>query len=107
MGYILSYEQHPLAEFNFGVTSLADDLRDGVRLVRLYEVVAGVSPLTLCKVSTHACFESRCACLDPILNSVLHIADTCRLSLFAGLVALSSLVSAAKGAQRQCCAGQL
>jgi hypothetical protein len=68
MGYVLSCEQHPLDEFSFRVANLADDLRDGVRLVRLYEVVSKLTPLVLCKVrpanTIHDCSRyTRCACV--------------------------------------------
>lgn len=50
MGYALSFVQHPLDEYDFSVTSVATDLRDGVRLVRLYEALRRLTPLSMCKV---------------------------------------------------------
>lgn len=38
MGYSVSHTQKPLDEYNFLVTNLAVDLRDGVRLARLVEL---------------------------------------------------------------------
>ena len=55
MGYVVYCEQHALDEFTFSVSNLADDLRDGVRLVRLYEVVNNINPLVLCKVRGFCC----------------------------------------------------
>lgn len=40
-GYRLFYEQDPRAELAFGVENLAIDLRDGLRLCRLVEVLSG------------------------------------------------------------------
>ena len=39
--YRLDHTQHPLAEFDYAVRNLAVDLRDGVRLTRLIEVLFG------------------------------------------------------------------
>ncbi|ETN43500.1 uncharacterized protein HMPREF1541_02659 [Cyphellophora europaea CBS 101466] len=39
LGYALSHVQYPLEEFNYRITSLAVDLRDGVRLTRLVELL--------------------------------------------------------------------
>ncbi len=36
LGYTVSHVQTPLQEFDFGVTNLAVDLRDGLRLVYVY-----------------------------------------------------------------------
>jgi len=41
LGYRLQYKQSPLAEYPYAVTNLAVDLRDGLRLVRLAELLAG------------------------------------------------------------------
>ena len=38
MGFAVSHVQQPLDEFNYAVTNLAVDLRDGVRLMRLIEL---------------------------------------------------------------------
>lgn len=40
-GYRLAYEQDPRAEFVFGVTNLALDLRNGMRLCKLIELLCG------------------------------------------------------------------
>ena len=40
-GYKLEYEQSPADDFDFAVTSLKEDLRSGVRLAKLYEVLSG------------------------------------------------------------------
>lgn len=40
-GYRLEYEQSPLAEYPYAVTNLAVDLRDGLRLVRMAELLTG------------------------------------------------------------------
>ncbi|CAN0425458.1 unnamed protein product, partial [Discosporangium mesarthrocarpum] len=47
MGYTVSHEQAFIDEFDFKVTNLAVDLRDGVRLARLAEVVSAVGSLGL------------------------------------------------------------
>eukprot|EP00795_Rhopilema_esculentum_P010190 gene10190-18862_t len=39
LGYAVSHVQTPLHEFDFGVNSLAVDLRDGMRLVRVVELL--------------------------------------------------------------------
>jgi hypothetical protein len=44
LGYRLRYAQSPLAEYPYRVTNLAVDLRDGLRLVRLAELLAGEGP---------------------------------------------------------------
>ncbi len=44
LGLRLSYEQDPRTEFEFGISSLAADLRSGVRLLRLTELLTGDSP---------------------------------------------------------------
>ncbi|PAA74894.1 hypothetical protein BOX15_Mlig031656g2 [Macrostomum lignano] len=41
MGYRLSHAQKPLDEYQFGVTNLAVDLRDGIRLCRTLEILTG------------------------------------------------------------------
>lgn len=40
-GYRLFYEQDPRAELAYGVDNLAIDLRDGLRLCKLVEVLSG------------------------------------------------------------------
>lgn len=39
LGYSVSHVQYPLEEFEYGITNLAVDLRDGVRLTRLVELL--------------------------------------------------------------------
>lgn len=39
MGYTIEHTQHPLEEFSYTVGNLAVDMRDGVRLVRLVELL--------------------------------------------------------------------
>ena len=41
LGYRLSHEQDPLAEFDFALTNLAVDLRDGLRLCKVTELLTG------------------------------------------------------------------
>lgn len=41
LGLRLGYEQDPRTEFEFGIHSLAADLRSGVRLLRLTELLTG------------------------------------------------------------------
>ena len=41
MGYRLSYEQDPRTEFDFKLENLGMDLRSGVRLLRLAELLTG------------------------------------------------------------------
>ena len=63
--------QTPLEEYDFSVTNLATDLRDGVRLARLAEVMSGDSALM------NVCF-----CIDPFLNQLfLLIRSVCPGSL--------------------------
>ena len=45
-GYKLHYQQDPRAEFEFGVTNLAIDLRNGMRLCKLAEQMTGRYPPT-------------------------------------------------------------
>jgi hypothetical protein len=45
-GYIVTYSQTYIDEYNFGVVNLAVDLRDGVRLVRIVETLTGDYSLT-------------------------------------------------------------
>jgi len=40
LGYVVSCIQSPFAEFDFHVDNLATDLRDGVRLQRLTEILS-------------------------------------------------------------------
>lgn len=40
-GYRLGYEQDPRAEFVFGVSNLAVDLRNGMRICKLVELLSG------------------------------------------------------------------
>jgi abnormal spindle-like microcephaly-associated protein len=44
-GYRLDYQQHPLLEYPFTVSSLAVDLRDGLRVCRLAELLTGTKSL--------------------------------------------------------------
>ena len=39
-GFIVPYEQTPASEYDFTVTNLANDLRDGIRLCKLIEMLA-------------------------------------------------------------------
>eukprot|EP00957_Ditylum_brightwellii_P141373 10771973-Ditylum_brightwellii.AAC.1 len=41
LGYQLSVQQKPIQEVQYEVTNLAVDLRDGVRLCRLVELLGG------------------------------------------------------------------
>lgn len=41
LGYKLQYEQQPKREVNFSVTNLAVDLRDGLRLCKLADILMG------------------------------------------------------------------
>jgi abnormal spindle-like microcephaly-associated protein len=50
LGFVVTFEQHSMDEFDFGVSNLAVDLRDGIRLTRLYEIASGAPRLALCKV---------------------------------------------------------
>ena len=43
LGVTLSHKQTALHEFNYGVTSLATDLRDGVRLCKLVDIATAVT----------------------------------------------------------------
>ncbi|BFZ20292.1 hypothetical protein BsWGS_23331 [Bradybaena similaris] len=41
LGYTVSHSQKPIDEFDFAVTNLSSDLRDGLRLCRVLEFLAG------------------------------------------------------------------
>ena len=41
LGYKLHYKQDPLVEYPFAISNLAVDLRDGLRLLRLAELLTG------------------------------------------------------------------
>ena len=60
MGYNPVFEQHPMDEFDFKVSNLATDLRDGVRLARLYEIMEEKAPLTTCRVRDRANWHLWC-----------------------------------------------
>jgi abnormal spindle-like microcephaly-associated protein len=49
LGYRLSYSQGALMEYPFAITNLAVDLRDGLRLIKVAEVLTG-GPHWLCRV---------------------------------------------------------
>ena len=61
-GYRLTYEQDPRAEFNFGVTNLALDLRNGMRLCKLIELLSGTSA-TLSQLTHRKSFPCLCVCI--------------------------------------------
>lgn len=44
LGYVVSYEQTHLDEYDFTVTHMASDLRDGVRLAKLVDTITEKSP---------------------------------------------------------------
>ncbi len=44
LGFPLGFEQSALHEFDFSVNVLAVDLRDGIRLCKLTEMLTGASP---------------------------------------------------------------
>ncbi|XP_014600851.1 PREDICTED: protein abnormal spindle isoform X1 [Polistes canadensis] len=51
--YVVSYKQTYLDEFDYAVTNIKTDLRDGVRLCRVMELISGRSDLTRqCRVPT-------------------------------------------------------
>ncbi|XP_015174315.1 PREDICTED: protein abnormal spindle isoform X2 [Polistes dominula] len=51
--YVVSYKQTYLDEFDYAVTNIQTDLRDGVRLCRVMELISGQSNLTRqCRVPT-------------------------------------------------------
>jgi abnormal spindle-like microcephaly-associated protein len=49
----LTYEQHPLEEYDFVISNLAVDMRDGVRLTRLVELLlypsSRAAPISVCR----------------------------------------------------------
>ena len=47
LGFPLRFEQSALHEFDFSVNVLAVDLRDGIRLCKLTEMLTGASPQVL------------------------------------------------------------
>jgi abnormal spindle-like microcephaly-associated protein len=42
LGFKLGYSQSPLMEYPFAISNLAVDLRDGLRLIKVAEVLTGV-----------------------------------------------------------------
>lgn len=54
LGLRLGYEQDPRTEFDFALSSLAIDLRSGVRLLRLTELLTGPTVMSKCSCSTYA-----------------------------------------------------
>ena len=46
IGYTLTYSQTFVDEYDYPVRNLALDLRDGVRLVKVYELLTGSKALT-------------------------------------------------------------
>jgi hypothetical protein len=44
LGYSVSYQQAGLTEYPFAISNLATDLRDGLRLCRLAEILTGAPP---------------------------------------------------------------
>ena len=46
-GYRVEYEQDPRKEFDFSVTNIAVDLRSGLRICKLVEVLTGEKPQIL------------------------------------------------------------
>lgn len=49
LGYEVAYVQRPIDEFDFAISNIRVDLRDGVRLCRLVEVLAGLDMMELCR----------------------------------------------------------
>jgi abnormal spindle-like microcephaly-associated protein len=49
LGYKLAYSQSPLMEFPFAISNLAVDLRDGLRLIKVAEVLTGACVCVCCK----------------------------------------------------------
>lgn len=57
-GFRLGYEQDPRKEYNYGVQNLAVDLRNGLRLSKLMELVTGTPHLpTAAMLSTQIGFR--------------------------------------------------
>jgi abnormal spindle-like microcephaly-associated protein len=52
LGYRLGYSQSALMEYPFAITNLAVDLRDGLRLIKVAEVLTGVPS---------CCYAQECA----------------------------------------------
>jgi len=63
LGYKLAYSQSPLMEFPFAISNLAVDLRDGLRLIKVAEVLTGgcLTGPCICQWPTGANDVSNCA----------------------------------------------
>ncbi|KAL4751305.1 hypothetical protein BDW72DRAFT_212855 [Aspergillus terricola var. indicus] len=85
----LTYEQHPLEEYEFEISNLAVDLRDGVRLTRLVELLlypsSRAAPISVCRrpLSRHIKFP----CLSRTVK------------MFNAKVALEALATTEEGQQ--------
>lgn len=69
LGYRLSYSQGALMEYPFAITNLAVDLRDGLRLIKVAEVLTG-GPHWQCRVlffqGAHCYQPGGSACVDSV-----------------------------------------
>ena len=68
LGFRLQHQQSALHEFDFSVGCLAVDLRDGIRLCKLMELLAGAAAaLTPLKI-----YQGFCACQQGLGHPVQH-----------------------------------
>ncbi len=68
MGFRLAYEQDPRTEFDFAVGNLGLDLRSGVRLLRVAELLTGYHKLL--KILGH--LQNHTKCGQVTLHCVLY-----------------------------------
>ena len=101
-GYKLHYQQDPRAEFEFGVTNLAIDLRNGMRLCKLVEQLTGRHrrhadrrcmpvPLAHFPGAVIGIMTSRLGIICPYGQSLKSADSSPRLSARLGMLAKSSM----------------
>lgn len=83
LSYRLQYIQDPLSDFDFTLTSLSAELRDGLRLCKLADVLTGgitqhISAQYTCSPSAVKLETWRMQCYNHV--SCVHGKSTCRLS---------------------------
>lgn len=61
LGYRLGYSQSALMEYPFAITNLAVDLRDGLRLIKVAEVLTGKAAATGRMQIGYAVWQDSCA----------------------------------------------
>ena len=79
--YKLVYHQDPLAEFDFSLVTMSSDLKDGLRLCKLAEVLTGkthinmhvrVTPLPDHTILTNMLYKAHVSVLPGALRALAH-----------------------------------